>query len=49
MPEKELIVDFMKFCEDSWEPSLKLVETAREQQFARFQAKQMKAKKNAAL
>ncbi len=40
LPKKEPIVDFMKFCEDSWGQSLKLVESAREKQFARFQAKQ---------
>lgn len=37
LPKKELLVDFIKFCEESWKPSLKLVEAARQKQLGRNQ------------
>ena len=37
LPKKELLIDFLKFCQDSWKHSLKLVETAREKQLERNQ------------
>ncbi len=35
LPKKELLVDFIKFCKESWTPSFKLVEAAHKQQLER--------------
>ncbi len=37
LPNKELLVNFINFCRDSWQQSLELVETARNTQFIRNQ------------
>ena len=36
LPKKELLVDFINFCKESWKPSLKLVDAAREKQLLRI-------------
>jgi len=35
LPRKELLIDFMKFCDSAWKQSLELVEAARDKQLAR--------------
>ena len=35
LPRKELLIDFMKFCDSAWKQSLELVEAAQDKQLAR--------------